>query len=42
MMSNGPSPAKDPPVIYDDAVVRQFAFMTVIWGSVGMTVGDSL
>ncbi len=28
-----------PPVAYNDAVVRQFAIMTVIWGIVGMTVG---
>ena len=27
------------PITYNDTVVRQFAFMTVIWGIVGMTVG---
>ncbi len=27
------------PVAYNDKVVRQFAFMTIIWGIVGMAVG---
>jgi cytochrome c oxidase cbb3-type subunit 1 len=27
------------PVIYSDTVVRRFAFMTIIWGIVGMAVG---
>jgi cytochrome c oxidase cbb3-type subunit 1 len=27
------------PVVYNDTVVRRFAFMTIIWGIVGMTVG---
>jgi len=25
--------------VYNDTVVRQFAFMTVVWGVVGMLVG---
>ena len=25
--------------VYTDGVVRQFAFMTVVWGVVGMLVG---
>jgi cytochrome c oxidase cbb3-type subunit I len=32
-------PLRNVPVVYNDTVVRQFAFMTVIWGIVGMTVG---
>ena len=39
MMSSTLSPAREPPVIYNDAVVRQFTIMTIIWGIVGMTVG---
>ena len=39
MMSSTLSPAREPPVIYNDAVVRQFTLMTIIWGIVGMTVG---
>ena len=27
------------PVVYNDTVVRRFAFMTIIWGIVGMAVG---
>ena len=32
-------PAIKIPVVYNDAVVRRFAIMTVIWGIVGMLVG---
>src|ERR1700733_225229 len=32
-------PAMRIPVVYNDAVVRRFAIMTVIWGIVGMLVG---
>src|SRR5205085_5553052 len=32
-------PAMKIPVVYNDAVVRRFAIMTVIWGIVGMLVG---
>jgi cytochrome c oxidase cbb3-type subunit 1 len=32
-------PADAPPVVYNDTVVRRFAFMTIIWGIVGMAVG---
>jgi len=32
-------PAMKIPVTYNDIVVRRFAFMTVIWGIVGMLVG---
>jgi cytochrome c oxidase cbb3-type subunit I len=32
-------PAINIPVVYNDAVVRRFAIMTVIWGIVGMLVG---
>jgi cytochrome c oxidase cbb3-type subunit 1 len=32
-------PATAVPVVYNDTVVRRFAFMTVIWGIVGMAVG---
>jgi sulfite exporter TauE/SafE len=32
-------PAMKIPVAYNDAVVRRFAIMTVIWGIVGMLVG---
>ena len=39
MMSSTLSPAREPPVIYNDTVVRQFAIMTVVWGIVGMLVG---
>ena len=28
-----------PPLIYEDTVVRQLAFMAVVWGVVGMLVG---
>ena len=30
---------QSPPATYNDRVVRQFAFMTVVWGIVGMAVG---
>ncbi len=33
------SPASETPVIFNDAVVRQFTIMTVVWGIVGMAVG---
>ncbi len=39
MMPSPLSPARESPVIYNDAVVRQFTLMTIIWGIVGMTVG---
>jgi cytochrome c oxidase cbb3-type subunit 1 len=32
-------PADAPAVVYNDTVVRRFAFMTIIWGIVGMAVG---
>jgi cytochrome c oxidase cbb3-type subunit 1 len=32
-------PAMKIPVVYNDAVVRRFAIMTVVWGIVGMLVG---
>ena len=38
-MQNALEPAGVVPVVYNDTVVRRFAFMTVIWGIVGMTVG---
>ena len=38
-MQSALSPGKSTPVAYNDKVVRQFAFMTVIWGIVGMLVG---
>jgi cytochrome c oxidase cbb3-type subunit 1 len=38
-MQNALEPARVVPVVYNDAVVRRFAFMTIIWGIVGMAVG---
>ncbi len=38
-MQSVPDPGKSLPVAYNDKVVKQFAFMTVIWGIVGMLVG---
>jgi cytochrome c oxidase cbb3-type subunit I len=38
-MQNALQPAAGAPVAYNDVVVRRFAFMTVIWGIVGMAVG---
>jgi cytochrome c oxidase cbb3-type subunit I len=38
-MQNAAESAKTIPVDYNDTVVRRFAFMTVIWGIVGMAVG---
>jgi cytochrome c oxidase cbb3-type subunit I len=38
-MQSAQEPAMAVPVVYDDTVVRRFAFMTVIWGIVGMAVG---
>jgi cytochrome c oxidase cbb3-type subunit 1 len=38
-MQSALDPAMKIPVVYNDAVVRRFAFMTVIWGIVGMLVG---
>jgi cytochrome c oxidase cbb3-type subunit I len=38
-MQTAPIQAGSSPIAYNDTVVRQFAFMTVIWGIVGMTVG---
>jgi cytochrome c oxidase cbb3-type subunit 1 len=38
-MQNALESAKTIPVDYNDTVVRRFAFMTVIWGIVGMAVG---
>jgi cytochrome c oxidase cbb3-type subunit 1 len=38
-MSSAPEAVKSAPIDYNDAVVRRFAIMTVIWGIVGMTVG---
>src|SRR5579863_569707 len=38
-MQNAPEPAKAIPVAYNDAVVRRFAIMTIVWGIVGMAVG---
>ncbi len=32
-------PGASQPVAYNDTVVRRFAFMTIIWGIVGMAVG---
>jgi cytochrome c oxidase cbb3-type subunit 1 len=38
-MQNALMPARVVPDVYNDAVVRRFAFMTIIWGIVGMAVG---
>jgi cytochrome c oxidase cbb3-type subunit 1 len=38
-MQSSLDPAMKFPVVYNDAVVRRFAIMTVIWGIVGMLVG---
>jgi cytochrome c oxidase cbb3-type subunit I len=38
-MQNAPEAQKGLSVVYNDTVVRRFAFMTVIWGIVGMAVG---
>jgi cytochrome c oxidase cbb3-type subunit 1 len=38
-MSSAAASAQGSPLVYNDKVVRQFAFMTVIWGIVGMLVG---
>ena len=38
-MQSSLDPAMKIPVVYNDAVVRRFAIMTVIWGIVGMLVG---
>ena len=38
-MQTAPDSGTNAPVIYNDLVVKRFAFMTVIWGIVGMLVG---
>ena len=38
-MPSAPDIAREVPAAYNDKVVRQFAFMTVVWGIVGMLVG---
>ncbi len=38
-MQDAPLTAKPAAVNYNDAVVRRFAIMTIIWGIVGMAVG---
>jgi cytochrome c oxidase cbb3-type subunit 1 len=38
-MQIAPDPLKPVPVAYNDEIVKKFAFMTVIWGIVGMLVG---
>ena len=38
-MPSAPDIATEVPAAYNDKVVRQFAFMTVVWGIVGMLVG---